>query len=124
MKYISKKVISVLVVVITCLLLTGCSSDHRLDNFAKCLKNKGAVLYTTYWCSNCKVQKDMFKDSVSKLKIVECDPNGENSQHLLCTKKNIQSIPTWEFATGTIMIGVQELVTLEDQTGCKLPDEY
>ena len=64
---------------------------------AEHLTSTGAVMYSAYWCPHCHDQKELFgKEATAKLKIVECAPDGRNSQAALCASKNIQGFPTWE----------------------------
>ncbi|OGD09202.1 hypothetical protein A2397_04435 [Candidatus Amesbacteria bacterium RIFOXYB1_FULL_44_23] len=87
-----------------------------LDDFAKCLDQKGAVMYGAYWCSHCQSQKKTFGDSFKFIKYVEC-----TQQTQLCQEKNVSGYPTWEFADGTKLEGEQPLDQLSKTTGCQLP---
>jgi hypothetical protein len=119
-----KKIIISIAAILILLIQIGCAEeDHTYDEFAKCLTGKGAKMYGAYWCHNCQNQKAMFKDSFSLIKYIECDPNGENSQYLLCTQKGISGVPLWEFSDGASMEGTQKLETLSEKTGCVLPKE-
>ena len=118
-----KKTLLTITIVTALLFQFGCAEEDRsLDQFAQCLTDKGVKLYGTYWCPNCEEQKKLFKDSFSKIEYIECDPKGENSQSLLCTQKGIDSIPTWEFADGSMMVGLQKLESLSEKTDCPLPE--
>jgi len=65
------------------------------DNLAKCLTNNGAVMYSSYLCSHCQDQKELFGDSLKFIAEIECHPDGPNSQYQLCIEKNITATPTW-----------------------------
>jgi uncharacterized membrane protein/glutaredoxin len=79
---------------------------------AKHLTGKGAVMYSAYWCPHCKEQKELFgKEATAELKVVECAPDGHNSQAALCEAKKIQGFPSWEI-NGTIDSGVKPLAKL------------
>ena len=95
----------------------------KLDGFAQCLKDKGAVFYGAFWCPHCIDQKKMFGAAKRFLPYVECStPNG-NSQMPVCMEKNITGYPTWYFADGTQESGTLELARLAEKTGCVLPAE-
>ena len=84
---------------------------------AEHLTAKGAVMYTAYWCPHCHEQKELFgKEATAKLKIVECAPDGRNSQVDLCRAKNIQGFPSWEI-NGKVDSGVKLLPKLAELSG-------
>ncbi len=100
------------------------SGSNRLDSFASCLKDKGAVFYGAFWCPHCRDQKQIFGKSVKLLPYVECSTPDGQSQLQVCKDKNIQSYPTWDFLVGTTterLFGKLELSTLSEKTGCLLP---
>ncbi len=79
----------------------------------------GAVMYSAYWCPHCHDQKQLFgKEATAKLKIVECAPDGRNSQAALCASKNIQGFPTWEIK-GQLDSGQKTLAQLAALSGYK-----
>ncbi len=76
-------------------------------------------MYGTYWCPYCSRQKEMFKDAVKKLQIIECDPQGENAQPQVCMQANVSSYPTWEI-NGQLYRGMrplEELAVLSNYKG-------
>nr|WP_286196080.1 vitamin K epoxide reductase family protein [Synechococcus sp. CCAP 1479/9] len=86
-------------------------ADHLTDT--------GAVMYSAYWCPHCHDQKQLFgKEATAKLKIVECAPDGRNSQAALCASKNIQGFPTWEIK-GQLDSGQKTLAQLAALSGYK-----
>jgi len=88
---------------------------------AEHLTAKGAVMYSAYWCPHCHEQKELFgKEAAAKLKIVECAPDGRNSQADLCRAKNIQGFPSWEI-NGAVDSGVKPLQKLAELSGYKGP---
>ena len=88
---------------------------------AEHLKAKGAVMYTAYWCPHCHEQKELFgKEATAKLTIVECAPDGVNSQRALCELKKIEGFPTWEIS-GRMDSGVKPLAKLAEWSGYKGP---
>lgn len=70
--------------------------NNNYDEFAKCLTEKGAVMYGAEWCTHCKEQKAAFGDSFKYIKYIECPEN-----ILLCTDKGINGYPTWIIGTST-----------------------
>jgi uncharacterized membrane protein len=91
---------------------------------AKHLTAKGAVIYTAYWCPHCHEQKELFgKEATAQLKVVECAPDGKNSQAELCKTKKIQGFPSWEI-DGTIESGVKPLAKLAAMSGYKGPNGF
>lgn len=94
-----------------------------LDQFAACLKEKGAVMYGTSWCPHCARQKQLFGRSFRKAAYVECSmPGNPNAQTPICKERGITGYPTWIFADASRASGVQELATLAEKTGCVLPE--
>ncbi|MFO0017532.1 MAG: vitamin K epoxide reductase family protein [Synechococcaceae cyanobacterium] len=83
------------------------------------LTTKGAVLYTAYWCPHCHEQKELFgREASQRLKVIECAPDGQNSQASLCASKKIEGFPTWEI-NGKLDSGVKPLSKLAGITGFK-----
>lgn len=127
----SKKAITWIVVGIFVLLVVGSffiskkgeapKAPGKLDGFAQCLKDKGAVFYGASWCSYCNAQKDEFGDSKKLLPYVECStPNGKG-QVQKCRDAKIDGYPTWVFPDGSRQSGKVPLETLAEKTGCQLP---
>ena len=108
------------------LIFTGCSSTKvsqgKIDEFAKCITDKGAVMYGAFWCPHCANTKKMFGSSIQYIKYVECDPRGDNEQAELCIEKDIRAYDTWEFADGSRLISEPTFEQLSEKTGCVLPE--
>lgn len=85
-----------------------------LDAFAKCLTEKGAVMYGASWCSHCNEQKKMFGDSFQYVTFIDCEQSGE-----LCNLAGISGYPTW-IIKGQQHPGTQPLGQLSALTGCPL----
>ena len=96
------------------------SAPSKLDGFATCLKEKGAVFYGAFWCPHCQDQKKMFGGSKRLLPYVECSLPSGNGQTQECIEKKVDEYPTWRFADGTEEKGVLELTHLAEKTGCAL----
>lgn len=94
----------------------------KLDSFAQCLKDKGAIFYGAFWCSHCNNQKKAFGDSQKLLPYVECSTPDGKSQTKQCTDAGIEGYPTWVFPDGSKQSGEIPLETLAEKTGCQLPE--
>jgi uncharacterized membrane protein/glutaredoxin len=93
------------------------ASTPQAIALAEHLTSTGAAMYTAYWCPHCHDQKQLFgKEAAAKLRIVECAPDGRNSQKSLCDSKNIEGFPSWEI-NGTIDSGVKPLARLAELSG-------
>jgi len=95
----------------------------QLDEFATCLKDKGAVFYGAFWCTHCQDEKRLFGNSEKLLPYVECSTPDGQSQTKVCVDNNITAYPTWVFADGTRQTGALSLQQLADQTDCQIPQQ-
>jgi glutaredoxin len=98
-------------------------NQESIDEFAKCLTDKGAVMYGTFWCPHCAATKKKFGSSFSYIEYVECDPRGENEQSELCLDKKIDKYDTWEFSDGSRFLSEPSFEDLSGKTGCSVPEE-
>jgi len=119
-KVIIVAVIAAAVVAGIFLLVSQNKKPGTLDEFALCLKDKGAVFYGAFWCSHCQNQKKMFGSSEKKLPYVECSTPDGRSQLQDCKDKNIEGYPTWEFSDASRETGEVSLEILSQKTGCPL----
>ncbi|MEB3322706.1 MAG: vitamin K epoxide reductase family protein [Synechococcaceae cyanobacterium] len=88
------------------------------------LTSTGAVMYSAYWCPHCHEQKELFgKEATARLKIVECAPDGRDSQAELCEAKGVKGFPTWELA-GRLDSGVKSLAQLAGLSGYRGPTGF
>ena len=79
---------------------------------AQHLTASGAVMYSAWWCPHCNDQKQLFgQEASAQLKVIECAPDGRDSQKDLCDSKKIQGFPTWEI-NGQLDSGVKSLADL------------
>ncbi len=93
----------------------------KYDEFATCLKDKGAVFYGAFWCPHCQNTKKLFGSSAKLLPYVECSTADGKGQLQSCKDKNISGYPTWEFADGSRLNGELTLEQLAEKTACILP---
>ena len=86
---------------------------------AEHLTKVGAKMYSAYWCPHCHEQKELFgKQANEKLIVIECAPDGYNSQAALCASKKIDGFPSWEI-DGKVDSGVKSLAKLAELSGFK-----
>ena len=93
----------------------------KYDEFATCIKDKGAVFYGAFWCSHCNATKAMFGTSKDLLPYVECSTKDLKGQLQVCKDKGIMGYPTWEFADGSRLTGEVSFESLAEKTSCVLP---
>lgn len=94
----------------------------KLDTFATCLKDNGALFYGAFWCPHCQNQKSLFGSSAKLLPYIECSTPDGSGQLQICTDAGIQGYPTWKFSDGTTRSGEVSLLDLSTQTNCPLPN--
>ena len=88
---------------------------------AEHLTASGSKLYTAYWCPHCHDQKELFgRQATEKLTVIECAPDGRNSQRELCEAKKIEGYPSWEIQ-GQLDSGVKPLAKLAEASGYQGP---
>jgi len=106
---------------IVCAVQPAGSSDKKLDEFAKCLTKKKAVMYGSFTCSHCADQKDLFGESFQYVTYVECMVPATHRETDQCKAAGIKYTPTWIFGDGSRVVGKVPLEKLSEETGCKLP---
>lgn len=89
----------------------------QYDSFAKCLTEKGVVMYGAYWCPHCQNQKKMFGESWDFVSYVECSLPNKGGQTAECTAKGIKGYPTWDI-NGVMISGELSIETLSEKSGC------
>ena|SRR3989344_3867021 len=95
-------------------------ASGKYDDFAKCIKDSGAIFYGAFWCPHCQNQKAMFGNSAQLLPYVECSLPSGSGQTSVCIANGIKGYPTWVFKDGSQLSGEIPLVTLSEKTGCAL----
>jgi protein-disulfide isomerase len=99
----------------------GSAESNDLDGFAKCLAEKNTTMYGSFLCPHCDDQKKLFGSSFRYVPYVECSMRGSRQMTFPCMAAQIRFTPTWIFANGERLTGVQPLKDLSEKTGCKLP---
>jgi uncharacterized membrane protein/glutaredoxin len=103
--------------------ITTTSGQSEIQ-LARHLTSVGASIYTAYWCPHCHDQKQLFgQQATALLKVVECAPDGQNSQTALCQEQGIQGFPTWKM-DGKMTSGTQTLQQLADMSGYQGPRDF
>ena len=111
-KYFIGGAIILTVILIALSINTQIKKPGQYDDFAKCLTEKGAIIYGNDYCSYTVKQLNFFGKSQKHLNYIKCT---ENEQ--LCNEKNIKTTPTWEI-TGDMHSGVQTFEALSAYSGC------
>jgi hypothetical protein len=98
-------------------------SQHKYDAFARCLRDRGVVMYGAWWCPHCQEQEEKFSASFEYAPYIECGIKGDiHGQNPKCKEDGIKHYPTWQFPpTGERLETVFDLWELSDRTGCPLP---
>ena len=90
-------------------------SDGRLDAFAKCLAEKGAIMYGADWCPHCQREKRNFGTSFQYVPYVECPDDPDR-----CATAGVNGYPTWIYPDGRRYEGEQGLQRIAEQSRCPL----
>ena len=86
----------------------------QYNEFAKCLTERGAVIYGNDFCQYTAKQLNYFGKSKEYLNYIKCIDNKE-----LCDSKGIKITPTWEI-NGEMYKQVQTFERLSVITGCQV----
>lgn len=89
-------------------------SELSIENFAKCLSEKGVKMYGARTCSHCENQKELFGDSFQYINYVECLDTPD-----ICISRGIEYYPAWDI-NGQLDYGTQTLQKLAELSGCKI----
>ena len=81
------------------------------EQLAKCI-GKNSVYYSQTGCSACKIQEDMFGDSIKYLNKIDCKQDMQK-----CIDAGIGATPTWIIDNQSYR-GVQSIEKLAELTGC------
>lgn len=85
----------------------------REEKLAKCLAEKGAVLYVKPGCPICQAQKELFGNALEFLDIVDCSIQNE-----ICYEKQVVRVPAWEI-NNQMYRGKRSLEQLAELSGCE-----
>ncbi len=121
-KYLYYLIALVILTLVVWGIIVESTKPGKYDDFAVCLKNKGAEFYGAFWCPHCQAQKKLFGKSAKLLPYIECSTADGQGQTKICKDKKIEGYPTWNFADGSTLSGEVPLKTLADKTSCILPN--
>jgi len=97
-------------------------TPEQIEKLARCVTEKGWVMYGTVGCSGCRAQRKGFGDSWPLINYVECDPHEAGAQPERCLERNIGKTPAWILEVdGAEVRRVESYQLLEDlarETGC------
>lgn len=119
-KYITGAIVIAVIIIVIGFFATKSASapaSGKYDAFAKCVADKGLVMYGAVWCSHCQKEKASFGDSFKYITYVECPDNIK-----LCTDKGVNGYPTWIDSAGKKYEGEQGVDGIAKITGCTLPN--
>ena len=91
--------------------------EKQLENFAKCLADKGAKFYGAFWCSWCDQEKKLFGEAAQYLPYIECSDQKTREMLPFCQEAGVTNFPTWEF-NGEKAPGFKTLEELAELSGC------
>lgn len=97
------------------------SDKDKMDEFARCLTKKNAIMYGSFVCSHCDDQRKLFGDSFKYVHYVECSRIASPQDSHACQATQVRYTPTWVLDGGERLVGIQSLKTLSEKTGCPLP---
>jgi len=118
------KVITLLIIIVAIVLISvigvtytgnmvGTVPNEKLDEIAKCITKRGAVLYITSNCGSCDEQKKEFGNSFRFLNYVDCSEHED-----LCLIAGIEGYPTWR-VNNVNYPGVRSPGEMAYITGCQ-----
>ncbi len=103
----------VLIIILSTLSISNyMKKPGQYDDFAKCLTEKGAVVYGNDYCSYTVKQLNFFGKSKEYLNYVKCVDN-----KALCDSKGVSITPTWGI-NGEMYEQVQNFERLSALSGC------
>lgn len=113
-KYFVIGALALIVVLFSYSFYARAQKPGEYDNFAKCLTEKGAIIYGNDFCQYTNKQMNYFGKSKKNLNYIKCIDNKE-----LCDQKGIKQTPTWEI-NGKMYEQVQTFEKLSQLSGCGL----
>jgi hypothetical protein len=117
------KISKIIVILLSGLLLAGCGqpapkTPGKYAETAKCLAQKGVIMYGAYWCPHCANQKASFGDDFQFVHYQECDDKGAGGNHKACLEAGVTSYPTWYFPGQGNLVGEQSVADLAKLANC------
>ena len=93
------------------------NGPSTLDEFAKCLTEKEAVMYGRDTCPACQKQKEKFGSAFKYINYIKCDFEPEK-----CRSKGIKTIPKWYLNNEEVDGNFKSLSELAEISKCPMPD--
>ena len=123
------KKLSILLLVTTIVLATGCGGAQsvtgeegytpaELEEIAKCMTEKGAIMYGSISCPHCSDQKARFGDAIKFINYLECNAYESPEDAKICIEKGIEALPTWDLPNGERILGNHPISELTEKAGC------
>ena len=100
--------------------ITDTPTAPDLVAFAKALDEAGAIMYGAAWCPHCTAQKELFQDGQEFVPFVEVT-NPDRTPNQIAIDNNIDTFPTWVFADGSRLSGLQTLEDLANAANVEIP---
>ena len=113
-KYFIWASIVLIIILIALTINAQIKKPGEYDDFAKCLTEKGAVVYGNDYCSYTVKQLNFFTKSQKYLNYIKCTDN-----EALCNEKKVDITPTWEI-NENMYSGVQTFEALAAYSGCEV----
>lgn len=113
-KYIILSLFILIVLFSSMTIYSYAKKPGKYNDFAKCLTEKGAVIYGNDYCSYTNIQLNFFGKSKEYLNYIKCADNEK-----LCNEKSVKTTPTWEI-DGKMYEQVQTFEKLSAITGCEI----
>lgn len=109
-----------IILVLIVIIFLSFKSSKNYDEFTHCLTDSNVKMFGAFWCPHCANQKSLFGNSFKNVNYIECSLPDKSGQTQICIDENIMTYPTWEFADGSRVEGVQSLEQLSLKSGCGL----
>lgn len=87
------------------------------EDFAKCLNEKGLIMYGVDTCEFCLAQKKMFGSAFEKINYINCYFDKDK-----CATEGVTGYPLWVIGERRVS-GIQKFTNLAALTGCTEPTE-
>ena len=104
---------------------TETPSYTNLDDFAKCLTERGMKFYGSQNCDWCVQEKELFGNSMEFINYIECLDEATGGLTAACEAEGIltpggSGVPTWQLPDGKMESGFKTLEQLAEVSGCPL----
>ncbi|HEY4484424.1 MAG TPA: hypothetical protein VI978_01740 [Candidatus Paceibacterota bacterium] len=106
---------TVLTIFVIMILAGSKNGSKDLSLLARCLTEKGYIMYGADWCSYCQKEKEAFGKSFTSINYVDCPKDPQK-----CLIAGVQKYPTWITPDGKKLEGKQGIESLTKESGCLL----